>query len=165
MSINSKNKGSTFERKIANLLSERFAPVVGVEKGFRRNPDSGSFFGGKNSKRVDSHNTETASFGDMICPSSFRFSVECKHYKSGPTFSALVGGGDIKQWDLWLAQAEADGKKSNREPLLIVKYNNVETIVITKITFDGLQHSISYKDYRVYRLDDVLSQPNSVFFL
>ena len=48
MAVNGKQKGNRFERDIANMFSERFATYTGIEKAFRRNPDSGSFFGGSN---------------------------------------------------------------------------------------------------------------------
>ena len=35
--VNGKDKGSTFERKIANLFSNRFKDFLKIEKGFRRN--------------------------------------------------------------------------------------------------------------------------------
>jgi hypothetical protein len=31
--VNGKQKGNGFERKIANLLSERFAEILGIEQG------------------------------------------------------------------------------------------------------------------------------------
>ncbi len=53
MGVNGKQKGNGFERKIANILSERFKEHTGLEQAFRRNIDSGSFFGGKCSKSSD----------------------------------------------------------------------------------------------------------------
>ena len=89
MATNGKNKGSSFERKIANLLSDRFESKLGIKNGFRRNPDSGSFFGGSNKQRTQSYSLDYALFGDLICPRNFRFSIECKHYKTPPTLKAL----------------------------------------------------------------------------
>jgi len=80
--VNGKQKGNSFERKIANLLSDRFKEHTGIESSFRRNPDSGSFFGGSNHSRTEKYDTEFAIFGDLICPKSFAYSVECKHYKT-----------------------------------------------------------------------------------
>jgi hypothetical protein len=74
--VNGKTKGNAFERKIANLLSDRFKDYLGVEKGFRRNPDSGSFFGGKNVARVDQYSQDYAIFGDLICPKEFNKSTD-----------------------------------------------------------------------------------------
>ena len=161
--INGKNKGSTFERKISNLLSMRFQQHTGLEKSFRRNSDSGSFFGGSNKSRVDTHDTEHAAFGDLICPSTFKFSVECKHYKSAPTFSTVITT-DVKQWDLWLAQVDQDSEKSNRSPLLIIKYNNVPELAVVKTKVDGLSTRLEYKGRYFYLLTDFLTQSDTVFF-
>ena len=82
MAVNSKQKGNTFERKIANYLSERFQTYIGVEKAWKRNTDSGSFFGGKNQSRTEQYLTEHQQFGDIISPESFKYVIECKHYKT-----------------------------------------------------------------------------------
>lgn len=161
--INSKTKGSSFERRISNLLSDRFKEYSGIDKCFRRNPDSGAFFGGGNKSRTQTHDTDYAVFGDLICPSNFKFSIECKHYKSAPTFSSIIGG-EIKQWDLWLSQVDQDSEKSNRSPFLIIKYNNVDELVVVKNTVEGLPIRLTYKDRVIYTLSDFLTLPNSVFF-
>jgi len=160
---NGKSKGNSFERKIANTLSDRFKEFLGQDKGFRRNPDSGSFFGGANKARVRTHNTEHAAFGDLICPSAFRFSIECKHYKSAPAFSAVVSG-KVAQWDKWIGQAEQDSAQSNRNFLLIIKYNNVEEFAFFDRELPTLQQCLRYKDKYGYRLVDVLTLPNEFFF-
>jgi hypothetical protein len=102
--VNGKQKGNKFERDIANMLSERFAAYTGIEKSFRRNPDSGSFFGGTNVDRKDIYDTEFAIYGDLICPRNFNFTVECKHYKSPPTVNAILKE-SVSEWDDWIEQA------------------------------------------------------------
>ena len=120
--VNGKNKGNTFERKIANLLSDRFQQYTGLEKSFKRNADSGSFFGGNNKSRVTQYDLEQAAFGDLICPKTFLYSIECKHYKSAPSFQSLINK-DVAQWDNWIKQVEQDSENANKLPLLIIKYN------------------------------------------
>ena len=107
MAVNGKQKGNGFERKIANLLSETFEPYLGISNGFRRNPDSGSFWGGSNLHRTLTHDTNYAVFGDLICPKNFKYSIECKHYKTAPSLQAIINQ-SVKQWDTWLEQAEQD---------------------------------------------------------
>ncbi len=161
--VNGKNKGNGFERKIANLLSDRFVSYLGIEKGFRRNPDSGSFFGGSNHSRTEVYDTEFAVFGDLICPKKFKFSIECKHYKSAPTFQSILNE-DVKQWDLWLEQASQDSKKSSREMLLIIKYNNVDEFVFVDDTYPLIQIKFKYKSKNAYKLSDLLTLPEINFF-
>jgi len=160
--VNGKQKGNTFERDIANRLSARFATITGVEKAFRRNADSGSFFGGKNQQRIEQYDTDYALFGDLICPRNFMFSVECKNYKTPPTFNALIKQ-DIAEWDKWIVQAEQDAKNSNKKMMLIIKYNRTLPFVIlgekTSASLAGV-----YKNYFIYSLDDILLLPDEFFF-
>lgn len=164
MPVNGKSKGSSFERKIANLLSERFEPVTGIKQGFRRNTDSGSFFGGSNQKRVETHDLDHALFGDLICPRNFKFSVECKFYKAGPTFSALVKG-NIRQWDDWISQAKQDAANSKKKLMLIIKYNGVDEIVFVETKLPTISPVLLYKDVFGYKLQDFLNQEDQEFFI
>lgn len=162
MGVNGKAKGSNFERKIANLLSERFESRLGKKNGFRRNPDSGSFFGGSNAMRTESYDLDYAVFGDLICPRSFRYSVECKHYKTPPSFKGVVSH-TVTQWDQWLEQAERDATSSNRQMSLIIKYNNVDEIVFLKAPVEGCFYSL-YRGYHLHLLGDWLKLPDDHFF-
>lgn len=160
--INSKQKGSVYERKIANMLSERFEPVTGVKTAFRRNPDSGAFFGGTNVARTQTHDVERANFGDIICPKEFAYSVECKHYKSPPTFSALTKG-KVTQWDEWLQQASQDAQSSHKEMALVIKYNNVDDVVFLDKPAE-IPEVLRYKGYFMYLLKDFIALDNKIFF-
>lgn len=162
MGVNGKAKGSSFERKIANLLSDRFEQKLGQKNGFRRNPDSGSFFGGSNSQRTESYNLDYAVFGDLICPRSFRYSVECKHYKSPPSFKSVIAH-NVSQWDQWLEQAEKDAASSSRKMSLIIKYNNVDEIIFLKDPVPDFHHG-RYKNYFLHLLEDWLKLPDDHFF-
>lgn len=161
--MNSKNKGNTFERKIANLLSKTFEHVLNEEKGFRRNADSGSYFGGSNSQRTRTHNLDYAVFGDIICPKDFKYTIECKHYKTAPSFQSILNS-DVPQWDKWIKQAESDSNSSGKSPLIIVKYNNVVDFVMIKDK-QIIQESFTYKHYFIYKLDEILKLDSSMFFL
>lgn len=157
---NSKNKGNSFERKIAKLLSERFSEYTGLKSAFSRNPDSGSFFGGMNETRITTHGTEHARFGDIVCPSDFKFIIECKHYKNPPSLKSFLNQ-DIKDWDDWLEQAEQDAKNSNKNLLLVIKYNRVNEIILTSL---DLSVTNKYKGYSVMSLEDFLKNPDELFF-
>lgn len=161
--VNGKNKGNSFERKIANTLSDRFANHLGIEKGFRRNPDSGSFFGGTNESRTDVYDTDFAIFGDLICPRAFNFAIECKHYKSAPVFKGIING-EVTQWDRWLEQAQQDSEKSKKKMMLIIKYNNVDEIVMVSEPYAALRCCFEYKNVYCYKLGDFLALDNSEFF-
>ena len=161
MAVNGKSKGSAFERKIANTLSARFEGALGIKNSFRRNPDSGSFFGGSNKSRTESYSLDYAIFGDLICPRNFTYSIECKHYKTPPSFQSVLKH-SVTQWDQWLAQAQQDSDASKRLMSLVIKYNNVDIMVFLKEPIDGKYHN-RYKDFYLHLLDDWLAQPDDHF--
>lgn len=163
MSTNSKNKGNTFERKIANALCERFAAYTGIEKSFRRNPDSGSFFGGGNKSRAETHDTDKASFGDIIAPKDFKFTIECKHYKTAPAMAAMIKQ-EYAIYDKWIEQAENDASKGDTDMLLIVKFNNVPEFVIVDKKFSHLPNFGVYKGYVLVALEEILKEQDDFFF-
>ncbi len=163
MGVNGKQKGNAFERKIANTLSERFADYTGIEKAFRRNPDSGSFFGGSNKDRKDIYDTEWAIYGDLICPRNFNFSVECKHYKDAPKFTALLKQ-KVSDWDEWIEQARQDAEESGKEMMLIIKYNNTDIFTFTDPHVMQTDYILEYNGARIRLLEHVLEQDNSFFF-
>lgn len=163
MAVNGKAKGNTYERKIANRLSERFKDYTGIDQSFRRNPDSGSFFGGQNQARTETYDTEYAIFGDLICPKSFNFSIECKNYKTPPSFSSIIKQ-DCKQIDGWIEQATQDAANAKKLMALIIKYNNVSDIIVLDNVFGTLKPLINYKKHLIVTLDDFLSQDDSYFF-
>lgn len=152
MAVNSKSKGNTFERTIANYLSDRFKDYTGKEKSFIRNIDSGSYFGGSNQKRINTHTEELQKFGDVLTPDQFRWTIECKAYKTPPSLGSILKG-EYKKFDEWLDQAAQDAVNSNKQPLLIVKFNNTETFVMVTDCLISIM-KFKYKDYYAYKLDD-----------
>jgi hypothetical protein len=161
--MNSKNKGNSFERKIANLLSTTFEAHTGIPQSFRRNIDSGSFFGGSNQQRTQTHNVETACFGDIVCPSDFAFSVECKHYKTPPTFSSMVKQ-ENATLDSWIKQGSQDAVSSNKKMLIVAKFNLVPEMVIVEAVDTSLPSLMNYKGFKLIPLATFLEQEASYFF-
>jgi hypothetical protein len=104
-----------------------------------------------------------AVFGDLICPRIFRYTIECKHYKSAPTFQSVLEQ-QVAQWDGWLAQAKQDSISSGKDMMLIVKYNNVKEIIFLSEEIVGLECQIKYKEYYIYKLESVLRLDNLFFF-
>lgn len=161
--VNGKAKGNSYERSVSNKLSERFAAYTGIEKSFRRSSDSGSFFGASNQKRIAQYDTSKATFGDIITPDNFRFSIECKNYKTAPTFKSIMNG-SVKQWDDWLKQASQDAVNSSKDLLLIVKYNNVEEFVFIKEYLCTENIFLTYNGYSLIKLNNLLLLADQWFF-
>jgi hypothetical protein len=162
--VNGKNKGNSFERAVSLTLSERFKTVTRIEKSFRRNPDSGSYWGATNQKRIETHDTDHANFGDLLCPKNFKFSVECKAYKSGPSFASIVKG-KVTQWDEWISQATQDAKNAKLAVLLIIKYNGTDIICFVSNNVPHLQPILLYNGMFGYRFKDFLNQTDDMFFV
>lgn len=157
---NSKQKGSSWERTISNKLSERFKAYTGIEKSFRRNADSGSFFGGSNASRSSTHDTSKATYGDIITPCGFKWSIECKAYKTPPSLKAILTQSDAVL-DAWIKQAMQDATQAGLSPVIIIKWNNVPPVALIEDTMPG---PASYKGWSFQKLDDWLNNPNEYFF-
>lgn len=124
--VNSKNKGSSNERKIASILSTHLAPLQ-----FIRTPGSGAFVGGKNfiiRGNLFAKNAMQVFVGDIF-PSneeevdmSFNFVIEAKHYKTPDSFDSLfTGKHNVYQW---LNEVSTDCVKIGKEGIVIFKWNN-----------------------------------------
>jgi len=163
MAVNGKKKGNVFEREIANLFSDTFADYTGIEQSFRRNPDSGSYFGGTNIGRKETHDTDWAIYGDLICPRNFNFTIECKWYKSAPILDAILKE-HISDWDEWIVQARQDADACEKEMLIIIKYNRTKILTITEKDTIIDTPIINYKDVEVHLLDEVLKKDPEPFF-
>lgn len=123
--INSKNKGSGFERDIAKLLSETLAPLK-----FRRTPQSGAIVGGNNfatTGNLFNQQGLTLFVGDVSpCNDGedgnhFRFVVETKFYKDQDTLEHLLTG-KAKVFG-WLDEVDVDKVKVGKEGIVIMKFN------------------------------------------
>ena len=100
MPSKSKTKGKTFEREVANYLSEIY------NDSFTRVPDSGAFTGGKNAFRREklTEGQVRAHKGDIIPPDDWKhFNVECKNYADFP-FHHLLSLGPIPILEDWISQ-------------------------------------------------------------
>jgi hypothetical protein len=161
--VNGKAKGNTFERKIANFLSERFKEHVGIEKPFSRNSNSGAYFGGKNQIRVAQFLEEHQNFGDIIAPDNFKYVVEAKSYKTPFSINAIITQ-KSKQLDVWIEQSEQDAENASRESLLVIKYNNTTPFVMIK---EELFNAVFvYKGYYAYEMELFFNMmPDVAYFI
>lgn len=135
----SKNKGSSFEREVANFLSNTY------QESFIRAPGSGAYVGGKNQARKEFlHEGQIRSFkGDIVPGQSFpKFNAECKSYKDFP-FHQLYSG-DCKVLDDWIKQmldVAEDGDlnilfmKFNRKGKYVVVQSDKKTWVTDQFTY------------------------------
>lgn len=171
--VNGKQKGNRFEREMARYLSESFQDVTNIPSAFLRNSNSGSSWGGTNESKISTHNTDFAVYGDLVCPKTFKFCVECKNYKDAPSFNSIVTQ-KVSDWDEWISQVEQDAKNSCKFPLLIVKYNRVSTFCLVEKNWCDANvlshilehelHFVNYKNYIGVDLNKFFNIPHEYFF-
>jgi len=113
----SKAKGNSFERRVADFLTDLYG-----EK-FIRAPGSGAYVGGKNVHRKASlHEAQIRNFKSDIVPGeSFpKLNAECKSYKDFP-FHQLYSG-NIKILESWIDQC-MDVADPGDFSILFMKFN------------------------------------------
>ena len=160
--VNSKSKGSGFESAIAKLLTKTFAPL-----NFVRSPGSGARVGGKNFETFGKMFGEDALkifVADVVCLNErdvgieFLHSIECKFYKSPDSFqNLLLGKANIYGW---FEESVIDAKKTNKNPILIFKWNNTQIFIAvnaeTKIP-SNINKIVLVNGIQICLLDDLLS--------
>ena len=166
----SNDKGKEFERKISKELSKRFISETGVDNAFMRNHSgSGAFFGGKNSHRANGVSDKDLNTGDIVTPLNFKYTVECKHYKTAPSIKGIMDG-KVAQWDGWIGQSMDDSKTSGKEAIVIMKYNLVSEMLMVSannkdfsnnhtpiMVFKSKDHGI----WNIYNFNQVLKESNN----
>ena len=150
--VNSRNKGQSFERKIATMLNSKFQT-----KEFSRSPGSGAF--------ATTHNIpeHLKLYGDLITPKDFKFCIECKKGYNKENLCSLFN----KRSDLWkfIDQCEKDSQKCNKEPLVIFQQDRQKILAIVRsntLNIDIKKIDITrksnkkYNTYTMYLLEDLL---------
>ena len=107
----SKRKGNSFELSVAKAMSEWLGFNV------RRTPRSGAY----GTEGVQSLT------GDLMFDFDFPYVVECKHRESWRLEDVFAGKGEV--WEWW-AKLSEEAKAASKQPMLIIKRNRVEPMVI-----------------------------------
>jgi len=118
-----KQKGSNWERVVANQLSEIY------NETFIRVPGSGAYVGGTNNARKEFLHEGVIRVlkGDIVPPPSFsKFNAECKSYKDFPWHQLYTG--DCKVLDGWITQC-LDAADIGDVNLLFMKFNRKGTFL------------------------------------
>jgi len=150
--VNSRAKGSSFERSIAKLLNDRFNTTE-----FSRTPGSGAF---ATTHTLPDH---LKIYGDLITPQNFKYCIECKKgYNKENLYSLYNYSSDF--WK-FIDQCEKDSEKCQKIPMVIFKQDRQQTLTI--VPYNILYQSNKYieihkeeKIYRIYLLEDILKEPD-----
>jgi hypothetical protein len=129
--FNSKGKGNGYESQVAKKLASSLTPL-----NFIRSPGSGARVGGKNFEKFGDMfgNEALALFAADVVPINeqkvgltFLHSIECKSYKTPDNFTALVA--NSANVFKWFEESVEDAKKTDKNPILIFKWNNTPSFV------------------------------------
>ena len=167
MAINSKRKGSNGENQLVKILCERFGEGL-----FKRTPSSGAYVGGQNKELAKNLPWEAkiTLVSDIITPSNFNFVIEHKFYKNIDFWELFSQN---SKWIEWIDQVEKDAIFVKKHPMLIVKYNRHERLVIIekeKISNYNLNVYIYWvnkknnKIYAVLYLEELLKLQTDFWF-
>ena len=152
-----KRKGSSFERDIAKLLSEK------TGESFIRAPGSGAYVGGANAHRKEFlHEGQIRTFkGDVVPgPSCAHWNIECKSYADFP-FHTLVAGKNVPILDKWIDQM-LDVEDDDDFNILFMKFNRKGTFICYQTDFlesDGVFYRAFDRNWvftSIDSLDDLL---------
>lgn len=149
--LNSKNKGNTFQRKVAQMFNEHF----GTDQ-FAPTPGSGAF------ATTHSLPKHLQIYGDLITPQNFCFVLECKkgynNENIGSTFSkkSLITEA--------LQQADRDAKKCAKIPMVVFQQDRKDILCIIPYKkfhapfLNNLSYYISLKnEYLIIKLKELLN--------
>jgi Holliday junction resolvase len=153
--VNSRAKGSTFERSIAKILNDRFKTTE-----FSRTPGSGAF------ATTHSLPDYLKIYGDLITPLNFRYCIECKKgYNKENLYSLFNYSSDF--WK-FVEQCEKDSEKCQKIPMVIFKQDRQKTLAI--VPYNIIYISNNYieihkeeKRYKIYLFDDLLKELDSLW--
>jgi len=158
--INSRTKGSTFERQICKMFNKRFNTSE-----FCRSPGSGAF------ATTHSLPEHLKIYGDLITPEKFKYCIECKKgYNNQNLYSLYNYSSDI--WG-FINQCEKDSKKCYKIPMVIFKQDRQPTLAIVP---DHVQFGDQYRciqiskkkdgfiiKYNIYLFDSILESYDSLW--
>ena len=134
-----KNRGASFERKVAKAFNEAFVGTL-YEKTFCKTPSSGGL-------RWSKERTDV--IGDIVTPATFRFTIECKKHEDLDyevlflTREANTVSDFISFWE----QTCKEAIRAKREPLLVVeKKQGLSIAVLPERVFRDVIHWETCKD-------------------
>ena len=152
--INSRSKGSAFERKICNLLNSTFET-----KEFCRTPGSGAF---ASTHKLPEH---LKIHGDLITPEKFKFTIECKKGYNKENLSSLFSSNS--KLIGFINQANKDSISTNKPFMIIWQQDRSEILcILNKHIFPSYLDfkSLIYKDYIIVKLKDLLKAEINFWF-
>ena len=153
--VNSRAKGSSFERQIAKILNDRLGTTE-----FSRTPGSGAF------ATTHSLPDHLKIYGDLITPQNFKYCIECKKgYNNQNLYSLYNYSSEV--WK-FIDQCQKDSDKCGKIPMVIFKQDRQPTLAIipSNVVVRSNNYIEIHKEalhYRVYMFDDLLKEEDIIW--
>jgi hypothetical protein len=164
--IKSGRKGKRVELGLVKDLNDRFSQILS------KNPSWGRFsrsIGSGNRWGQNVHLSKTASnvySGDLVCPDNFRFALESKGGYNEIDLCTVFGGGQA-ELDSFLKQAESDGERCGRKPMLLWKKDRKPRIAFLKSADAPSRDftcSLSYGNWVGVPYEELIEEKDEFFF-
>ena len=158
--VNSRAKGSSFERQVAKLLNDRLNTTE-----FSRTPGSGAF------ATTHSLPDHLKIYGDLITPQNFRYCIECKKGYNNQNLYSLYN--DSSEFWKFIEQCHKDSKKCSKLPMVIFKQDRQPTLLIIPhyVRVDKDHHYIQIENiktqdkYKIYLFDEIIKAEPDQFWI
>jgi Holliday junction resolvase len=153
--VNSRAKGSTFERQIAKILNDRLGTTE-----FSRTPGSGAF------ATTHSLPDHLKIYGDLITPQNFKYCLECKKGYNNQNLYSLYN--HSSEFWKFIDQCQKDSEKCVKTPMVIFKQDRQPTLAIipSHVVVESNNYIEIHKEgvyYRIYMFDDLLQEDDSIW--
>jgi hypothetical protein len=150
--VNSRRKGSNFERTLAAQLNKLFDT-----KEFARTPGSGAF---ATTHELPAH---LQIHGDLITPQNFKYVIEAKCGYNVDVDDFFRENSDLQKF---IRQAKKEAKRAKKPWFLVYKKTRKDTLLFTEVEFPiASRIEVSFnRNFYVYKWDEVLGLPKSHFF-
>jgi hypothetical protein len=150
-------KGKRGEHNLVKMLTERF------EKPFSRVIGSGAH---GHSKSL-SEEAKLLMSGDIVAPTNFRFTIESKHGYGEIDLCNVFEKGH-RLLDEFMEQAQKDGDRINRKPLVCWKKDRQPVLAFLKQEdlpdFREFKFHLCYNAWVAVSLTELLKKDNNFFF-
>ena len=154
--VNSRAKGSTFERQIAKILNDRLGTTE-----FSRTPGSGAF------ATTHSLPDHLKIYGDLITPQNFKYTIECKVGYDKENLGGFFK--DNSELYKFIEQSKKDSKQSGKPFLVVFKQTRKDILCIIEycehvhatLSGWGSDFLVISDNYLCFRLKDLLQFEDS----
>ncbi len=150
----SKKKGNRGENELADVLCERFPG-----KQFFRVVGSGA----RGFQVTLSEEMKNAFVGDIVCPSNFKFCVECKYGYADIDLCSFFPDGH-KKIDEWLQKVQRDANNLGKQPILCWRKPRQPWLAFCQIAPFGLGMRMEYKGWSIVSFDKLLELTDEFWF-